>query len=436
MIYSGGDTNDFKMWKSLRKNPAGCLEKLVAGATETQSFRALGHKLWVLNNAKDIEPVLSNPALTTKAQLPLSLRWMVGDGTSLSDYGDEWDTWNQLRPAKRRRLGPHLSALPEEVLVALWHLDVGALPLVVDVYKLCYQAFFKMSWQELFKCDTDDATKKAVDDLKETAIVASWAASSRHYTSYSDRYLSPSQNIRWPKRGKYSDQLLKRHLALDFLMNRAEEGLEADSITTDLRSWIDLQQLPPLESKRFLRFALTGILLASFENSATVAAWFLWLLAGHPEWQERIVAGDERALEWCLNETLRLYPPVWSLVRQLSLSASLGEHMVEAGAFIWMSPWVQGRQQLFWERADEFLPRRWENPTVPSGQFYPFSFGSRACPGESSARFQIATWIRFLLRFYQFSRIENVPEPRPFFGVTQRPEAEVWLHFIPRSRVD
>ena len=110
MIYSGGDTNDFKMWKSLRKNPAGCLEKLVAGATETQSFRALGHKLWVLNNAKDIEPVLSNPALTTKAQLPLSLGWMVGDGTSLSDYGDEWNTWNQLRPAKRRSLGPHLSA--------------------------------------------------------------------------------------------------------------------------------------------------------------------------------------------------------------------------------------------------------------------------------------------------------------------------------------
>lgn len=435
MLYPGGDTDDLKMWKSLRNNPMGCLEKLAAGAAGSKSFSALGHKFCVLSGAKDIEQVFSNPLLTTKAPLPLSLRWMVGDGTSLSDYGDEWNTWNQLRPAKRRSLGPHLSAFPEEVLVALWHQDAGVLPLIVDAYELCYRTFFRASWQELFKCDADDAVKKAVDDLRETATAASWAASSHRYASYSDRQLSLPERIGWPKRGKYNDQLVKRQSAFDFLLNRAEEVSEADSIIADLRVWLRLQQLPPSDSKRFLRFALTGILLASFENSAAVSAWFLWLLAGHPEWQERIAVGDERALGWCLNETLRLYPPVWSLIRQLSASALLVGHMVEAGTFIWMSPWVQGRQQLFWERADEFLPQRWENATVPPGQFFPFGLGSRACPGESSARSQIAACIRFLLRSYHLGRVENVPEPRPSFGVTQRPEAEVWLQFTPRSGV-
>ena len=420
------------MWKSLRKNPAGCLDKLAAGAAGSKSFRALGHKFCVLSDAGDIEQVFSHPALTTKAQLPSSLRWMVGDGTSLSDYGDEWNTWNQLRPAKRRSLGPHLSAFPEEVLVALWQQDVSALPLVVDAYELCYRTFFKASWQELFRCNTDDAIKKAADNLRETAIVASWASCSGHYASYCDRYLSSSENIRWPKRGKYSNQLLKRQLAFNFLLNRAEEATETDSITADLRAWLDLQHLPPIEAKRFLRFALTGILLASFENRAAVAAWFLWLLSGHPEWQERIVSGDERALEWCLNETLRLYPPVWSLVRESNVSASLGQHSVEAGALIWMSPWVQGQQQLFWDRADEFLPQRWENATVPPGQFFPFGLGSRSCPGESSARSQISVWIRFILRSYRLGRVEDAPLPRPFFGVTGRPEAEVWLKFTPR----
>lgn len=434
MIHSG-DTGDFRMWKFLRKNPAGCVEKLAAGVAESKSFRVLNHKFSVLSDAGDIEQVFSHPALTTKAQLPSSLRWTVGDGTSLSDYGDEWDTWNQLRPAKRRSLGPHLSAFFEEVLITLWHQNAGALPPVVDAYELCYRTFFRTSWQELFKCNTDDAIKKAADDLRETAIAASWASSSRHYASYSDRYLSLSDNISWPKRGKYSNQLLKRQLAFDFLLNLAEEAAELNSITADLRAWLGHQQLSPIQSKRFLRFALTGILLASFENSAAVAAWFLWLLAGHPEWQERIASGDERALEWCLNETLRLYPPVWSLVRQLSASALLGEHMVETGTFIWMSPWVQGRQQLFWERAEEFLPQRWENTSVPPGQFFPFGLGSRACPGESSARSQIAAWIRFLLRSYRLVRVEDVPSPRPFFGVTQRPEAEVWLKFMPRSGV-
>lgn len=434
MFYPGGDTHDLKMWKSLRKDSEGCLEKLAAGAAGSQSFSALGHKFCVLSDARDIEQVFSNATLSTKAPLPLSLRWMVGDGTSLSDYGDEWNTWNQLRPLKRRSLGPHLSAFPEEVLIALWHQDIGALPLVVDAYELCYRTFFRTSWQELFKCSTDDAVKKAVANLRETSVAASLAASSRHYASYSDRYLSPPDTAGWPRRGKYGEQLVKRQFAFDFLLNRAEEVSEADSITADLRAWLGVQQLPHSESNGFLRFALTGTLLASFENSAAVATWLLWLLAGHPEWQERIVDGDERALGWCLNETLRLYPPVWSLVRQLSASASIGEHFIEAGTFIWMSPWVQGRQQLFWERADEFLPQRWENLTFPSGQFFPFGFGSRACPGESSARSQIAAWIRFLLRSYQISRVENAP-PLPFFGVTQRPEAEVWLQFTRRSAV-
>lgn len=295
------------MWKSLRKNPAGCLENLATGATGARSFGVLGHKFCVLSNAKDIEQVFSNPALNWKAPLPSSLRWMVGDGTSLSDYSDESNTWNQLRPAKRRSLGSHLSAFPQEVLIALWHQDVGSLPLVVDAYELCYQMFFRPSWQELFKCDTDDAIKKAVNDLRETVIVASCASSSRHYSSYADRHLSLPQKIGWPKRGKYSNQLLKRQLAFDLLLSRAEEASEPDSITADLRAWLSLQQLPPLENKRSLRFALTGILLASFENNAAVAAWFLWLLAGHPEWQERIAVGDEKALLWCLNETLRLY---------------------------------------------------------------------------------------------------------------------------------
>ena len=433
MIHSG-DTGDFRMWKSLRKNPMGWLEKLADSPVEAKSFEVLGHKFLVLNGASDIEQVLLN-SITTKAQLPPSLRWMVGDGISLSDYGDEWGTWNQLRPAKRRSLGPHLSPFSEEGLIGLWHRDVGVLPPVVDVYKLCYRTFFRTSWHELFKCDANDATKKAADDLRETAIAASWASSSRRYASYSDRYLSPSEGIRWPKRGKYSDQLLKRQLAFDFLLNSAEEASEANSITTDLRAWLDVQQLPPLGRKRYLRFALTGILLASFENSATVAAWFLWLLAGHPEWQERIALGDERALEWCLNETLRLYPPVWSLVRQLSASSWMGEQTVDAGTFLWISPWVQGRQRVFWERTEEFLPQRWENATFPSGQFFPFSFGSRACPGESSARSQIAAWIRFLLRFYRLVRVEDAPPPRPFFGVTQRPEAEVWLKLTPRSEI-
>lgn len=372
--------------------------------------------------------VLSNSKMFSKSPLPASLTWLVGDGTGSSDYADHWKQWNTLRPAKRRNMALHLAGFSPPNLADFWNPVLQTMPSVSDSYALCYEAFFTATWKIFFNCSLDASTLQAANTLRLTAPVASQMLSAPPYRTFWDRSLAVEKNHR---SSGHHPELNKRRQALDLLVGRLVSPNNLSTPIEVLREWLNQQSLNFREQTRFLRFALTGMLLAAFENNASVSAWVLWLLAGSPFWQQRIVSGDDLALQSCLSEALRLYPPVWSLVRQVQSSTLLGEQKLEVGTWVWISPWVQGRQKAFWERPDEFLPERWEGLQIPQGQFFPFGSGLHSCPGEATARLQISSWIRFLLSSYRIERVENAPLPRPFFGVTQRPEKEVWLRFKP-----
>lgn len=105
-----------------------------------------------------------------------------------------------------------------------------------------------------------------------------------------------------------------------------------------------------LDAENARRFALIGSLLASYENTAVVATWASWLLAQHGEEQDKVAsalrAGDYTPLQWTVEETLRLYPPVWSLARQTRSEVELGGQSFKSGTWFFVSPWVQGRTSL------------------------------------------------------------------------------------------
>lgn len=369
--------------------------------------------------------VLSSTGVQSRKEaLPSIWRWLLGDGTSLSDYSTQPEAWPQERLKKRRViLSQHLpgQSAMEEVWRSLdWRRSGG----VNDTFELFYELFFRFNWETFLDHTYTPEAKSSQKTLRQTGVAASKTAF--HQVAYYDRQFSyPADSYH------LSAELLERQNAIEVCLAILMAPDNAWPLTSALlqgsQEWDDSS----LHGQNQLRFALTGVLLASFENTATVATWMAWLLATHSDWQERIAAQDEQALEWCLNETLRLYAPVWSMVRQFEAAGRVGEREVEAQSSVWISPWVQGRQKAFWERADEFLPERWEKLKVPRGQFFPFGSGLHSCPGEAAARTQISSFIRFLLSYCRIDRVEGAPLPRPFFGVTQRPEKEVWLSFKP-----
>ncbi|MEP7148282.1 MAG: cytochrome P450 [Acidobacteriota bacterium] len=93
--------------------------------------------------------------------------------------------------------------------------------------------------------------------------------------------------------------------------------------------------------------------------------------------------------ESVIAESMRLFPPAWAVGRLAIEEHDFGGFCVPKGALVLVSPFVAHRDPRFWEKADEFIPERWNTQSVKeAGQkniYFPFGGGVRRCIGEAFA---------------------------------------------------
>ena len=158
-------------------------------------------------------------------------------------------------------------------------------------------------------------------------------------------------------------------------------------------------------SGRQLRDEATTLVIAGSETTGNTIAWACYLLATHPEVQQRlhdevrqVLAGDgmpgyealaglpfTRAV---ITETLRLYSPVWILPRRALADVELGGHLVPKGSRMLFSPYALNRDARLHRDPDRFDPDRWATDYTRSdlrASFFPFGQGIRNCIGEGFA---------------------------------------------------
>lgn len=200
-----------------------------------------------------------------------------------------------------------------------------------------------------------------------------------------------------------------------------------------------------------LRDEVMTLLLAGHETTALALSWTLSLLARHPAAEARVVAElasvlGNRSPSWAdlrggalpfttavLQESMRLYPPAWILVRQTEAELELAGRRIEKGAFVVASQWVLHRDERYFEHAQSFLPERWlEGPEkrVEQLAYFPFGAGQRVCIGSQFAMLEATIVLARLLARYRFS-CPRVPRPVP--SLSLRPRGGVQGELTPRS---
>lgn len=160
------------------------------------------------------------------------------------------------------------------------------------------------------------------------------------------------------------------------------------------------------------------IFLAGHETTANAMAWTWHLLGTAPEVEARlhaelaaVLAGripgvdDVPKLEWTravVSESMRLFPPAWTMGRRALESHTLGGYLIEKGALVIMSQWVVHRDPRWWNDPESFQPARWlpqsatpvssaaaagsaSSASRPRYAYFPFGGGTRVCIGESFA---------------------------------------------------
>jgi len=187
--------------------------------------------------------------------------------------------------------------------------------------------------------------------------------------------------------------------------------------------------------------------LAGHETSASALAWTLYLLAMHPDWQDKLAVEAQdltpdfgsvpklRQTRDVFREALRLYPPVPMMVRETTCPEQFRDRPVKRGAQVVLSPWHLHRQERLWDNPDGFDPTRWgtENGKACARDAYmPFSSGPRVCTGAGFAMIEGVLLVAMLVRAFKFEVVAGrVPEP--VAHLTVRAKDGIWLRFVPRK---
>ena len=183
--------------------------------------------------------------------------------------------------------------------------------------------------------------------------------------------------------------------------------------------------------------------LAGHETSASALSWALYLLATHPDWQDRVAeeaAGLPEAPDFAalsklrvtrdvFREALRLYPPVPMMVRETTRPETFRNRALRIGSQVVLSPWHLHRHTRLWEAPDAFDPGRWQSEAGKASArqaYMPFSAGPRVCTGAGFAMAEGTVLLALMMRVFKFDPVEG-QVPVPVAHLTVRAEDGIRL---------
>ncbi len=192
------------------------------------------------------------------------------------------------------------------------------------------------------------------------------------------------------------------------------------------------------------------LIVAGHETTGVTLNWIWHLLSHHPQAARRLHAEvdalpedgpprfeDVERLPFVrrlMDETLRLYPPVWMFTRRALDEDRLGAWSVPAGAEIALPVYAVHRHPAHWDEPERFDPDRFLPERARARHRYaylPFSMGPRRCTGELFSHVEIAIHLGGIARHLAFEaqgpeRVALDP------GVNLRPRAGIRM--LPRLR--
>lgn len=196
-----------------------------------------------------------------------------------------------------------------------------------------------------------------------------------------------------------------------------------------------------------LRDQVATMLATGFESTARTLFWAAYLLS-HDQAEQDAVRDELRChppedattledfRKWprlanVLNETMRLYPPVSTLMRVAREVDVLKGTRVRAGSLVIVCPWVMHRHRAHWEQPKAFMPERFagRSDRMRDGTYIPFGMGRRVCVAGAFATTEASLIMAHLLSRWRVSLDDRrpvspvaiattVPEHEPHFRLT------------------
>lgn len=207
---------------------------------------------------------------------------------------------------------------------------------------------------------------------------------------------------------------IMRHVVEEHRSGRSE----ASDLITMMLSAKNEATGEPL-SEREVRDELMTVFLAGHETTGSGLAWTLYALSMQPQVLRRLQAELEAVLgtrvptaadlpdlpylTMVIEESLRLYPPIWGYTRDAVKDDEIGGFHIPAGSSIFVSPYVTHRHPGFWQNPEAFDPDRFAPQLAaarPRFAYFPFGGGPRQCIGIHIAKLQMQLTVAMIVQHF------------------------------------
>jgi cytochrome P450 len=363
------------------------------------------------------------------------LRILMGDGLVTSE-GDLWKTQRKLvQPAFHPRRLDALFAMKAERVKAMvdelrtsTHSD-GAIDLVPMLSRLTLDIISRAMF-------SSDSQGMARDVSHHIATLNEWAL----------RALRHPWMLLLPRKLPlpfFSDmrQALEEleRIVNDIIRERRAHPGDHDDLLAMLLAACEEESGRGMSDAQ-LRDEVMTMYVAGHETTANAMAWILYLVSTHPEVEARLhqeidanfPEGTPRIedlasfpyVRQVIDESLRLYPTIWSVGRCCTEAHELGGYQIAEGTNVLIPTFHFHWNEDIWENARHFDPDRFSperRPPADSPHYFPFGAGPRGCIGNHFALQELMIMTILLCRHFRY-RVEEGFKVEGDFLITLRPK--------------
>jgi cytochrome P450 len=387
-------------------------------------------RIILLNDPADVEEVLVNQQRKfSKGYFYRILGPLLGNGL-LTSEGDFWLRQRRLaQPAfHRERIRAYAQTMVSytQALLENWT-DGGVRDLNEDMMQLTLRVVGKTLFDADLLSDARDIGEALPQALRELSAQMT-----------GPEFLLPSA-IPTPSRIRLNAAVRRLDpLVFRIIRERRADGTDRGDLLSALLRVQD--EDGSRMTDRQLRDEAMTIVLAGHETTAIALSWAMYLLAHHPDTERRLRAELQDTLdgrkptlenlpqlkytEAVLNETMRLYPPIFGIGRETIDACEINGYPLPAHRSVYIVPYVIQRDARWFDDPDAFRPERWlahRTKPLPRFAYFPFGGGPRLCIGQAFAMQEAMLVLSTIIQRWRLEPLSNEPaEMAP--ALTLRPK--------------
>lgn len=415
--------------REIIRNPLAFFLKITAEYGDIVCYRPAPETAYLINHPDFIKHVLldNNKNYTKGTSSNLIFNKVVGEGLLTS----EGETWRK----QRRMMQP---AFHQSRLRLLDEMIVSATLSMLERWERAYETNQPVDVAREMAALTMTVTTRALfgvdlgDEVHEVGEIVNKAASFLEKPS-NPRLIQSAHEL-----GAVVDRIIQQ---------RKQNFKDGGDLLSSMILARDDKTGAAMDDEQ-LRHQIMTLLLAGYETTASAISWTWYLLSQNLHVMDRMRREVRKVLDgrppryadldnlpytqMVLDESLRLYPPAWTLGRRAIGEDEIGGYYVAPDTVIAICIYAIHRHPAFWDQPEVFNPEQFSTENSARRHkfaYIPFGAGPRQCIGNNFGLMEACLIIACIAQHFELHLLPGIDvQPQAVFVLRPSRDLMMSLH--------